>query len=213
MNERIENYIEQHSDRQPDYLQRLERASNIHLLNGRMCSGSLQGRFLKMIVSMIRPHRILELGTFSGYSALCMAEALEDNGIIDTVEIDDELEDFIIESINSVPHGSKIHLHINDCLDYMQTAEKESYDLIFIDADKKKYPDYYEECLRILKPGGFIIADNTLWDGHVLENTKPGDRQTASIKLFNDVVAADKRVEKVMLPIRDGLTLIRKLKP
>lgn len=210
MTDKLLKYVEDHSDAEPDNLRRLERATNIHLINGRMCSGHLQGRLLKMLVAMIRPNKVLELGTFSGYSALCIAEGLENDAIIDTVEADDELEDFIISAFNDSPHGHKIRLHIGDALEYCLKSEKDTYDLIFIDADKRCYCEYYEACLRIVRPGGFIIADNTLWDGHVIEPTKEKDSQTAAIKMFNDIVAKDNRVEKVIIPLRDGLTLIRK---
>lgn len=211
LNEEILNYATRHSDPEPDYLRHIERQSNLHLLNGRMCSGHLQGRLLKMMVEMMRPRRVLELGTFSGYSALCMAEGLGKEAFIDTVEVDDELEDFIREAFDSSEAGAKIRLHIGDALEFMATRADEYYDLIFIDADKRKYCEYYEESLRLLPSGGFIIADNTLWDGHVVEPPNKKDFQTESIRKFNETVAADKRVEKVMLPLRDGLTLIRKL--
>lgn len=211
MDEELQKYIEQHSDAEPENLYRLVRESNIHLLNGRMCSGHIQGRLLKMLTAMINPKRVLELGTFSGYSALCIAEALSEEGLLDTVEADDELEDFIRHSFNQSPFSQKINLHINDALSFMSGCEPETYDLVFIDADKKRYCEYYEASLRVLKKGGFIIADNTLWDGHVVEPLRPHDPQTASIMRFNDMVAADPGVEKVIVPLRDGLTLIRKL--
>ena len=211
MNNELQKYIEDHSDGEPDNLHRLMRATNIHLINGRMCSGHLQGRVLKMLTSMIRPRRVLELGTFSGYSALCMAEALEDNAWIDSVESDDELEDFILKALSDSPYGSKIKLHIADALEFMTACEDEIYDLIFIDADKRRYTDYYNEALRVLRTGGFILADNTLWDGHVVNPAKAKDPQTAGIMQFNEKVFLDSRVEKVILPLRDGLTMIRKL--
>lgn len=202
-------YVNDHSDPEPDDLYRLMRASNIHLINGRMCSGHLQGRLLKMLVAMIKPKRILELGTFSGYSALCMAEGSAPDTVVDTVEVDDELEDFITDTLSKSPYGAKVRLHIADALEFTKSCEPASYDLIFIDADKRLYSEYYEATLRALRPGGFIIADNTLWDGHVVEEDHFHDPQTAAIRRFNDLVAADPRVEKVMLPVRDGLTLIR----
>ena len=211
MDDRLLKYIEEHSDPEPENLYRLERATNIHLINGRMCSGHLQGRVLKMLVEMINPMRVLELGTFSGYSALCIAEGLSPDASVDTVEADDELEDFIRKALEQSPHGEKVKLHIADATEFIDSCEDESYDLIFIDADKRHYTDYYTSCMRILRPGGFMIADNTLWDGHVVEPEKAGDPQTAGILRFNDMVAADTRVEKVILPLRDGLTLIRKL--
>lgn len=211
MTPELQKYIEEHIDREPDNLYRLERATNIHLINGRMCSGHLQGRLLKMLVSMIRPNDILELGTFSGYSALCMAEALPEGAKIHTVEADDELEDFIRRALNDSPHGHKVELHIGDALEFAAASGPESFDLIFMDADKRRYADYYKACLPLLRPGGYIIADNTLWDGHVVEPEHFNDRQTAGIRLFNDIVAADTSVEKVIIPLRDGLTVIRKL--
>lgn len=212
MKEDILKYVESHSDREPDYLYRHERLTNIRLINGRMCSGHLQGRVLKMLVGMIDPQRALELGTFTGYSALCIAEGLSDHGHLDTVEADDELKDFIDEAFENSPYARKITLHISDALTFIKRADNEYYDFIFIDADKRQYPEYYEECMRVLKPGGYILADNTLWDGHVIEPLKAKDRHTEAIMRFNDIVAADTSVEKVILPIRDGLTIIRKLK-
>ena len=211
MDDRISRYIEEHIDAEPEELHRLDRLTNIRLHNGRMCSGHLQGRILKTLTAMISPTRVLELGTFSGYSALCIAEGLAAGGMVDTVEVDDELEDFIREALASSPHGGKVRLHIGAALDVMGRFADGEFDMIFIDADKKEYPAYYEEALRLLRPGGWILADNTLWSGHVVEEEYMRDRQTAAIRRFNDAVASDPRVEKVILPIRDGLTMIRKL--
>jgi len=211
MSPELQKYIEEHIDQEPENLHRLERRTNIHLINGRMCSGHLQGRLLKMLVTMIDPHDVLELGTFSGYSALCMAEGLHEGATIHTVEADDELEDFIRDAFKSSPFGERIQLHISDALTFISHCEPESFDLIFMDADKRQYTDYFEASLPLLRPGGYIIADNTLWYGHVTNPAYFNDRQTAAIRLFNDTVASDKRVEKVIIPLRDGLTLIRKL--
>ena len=211
MTPELEKYIEDHIDAEPDNLYRLNRATNIHLLNGRMCSGHIQGRLLKMLVTMIRPRRVLELGTFSGYSALCIAEGLAPDARLDTIEVDDEMEEFIRSALAESSHGGKVTLHIGDAVQKMGEWPDEEFDLIFIDADKRVYADYYEESLRLLRPGGFIIADNTLWDGHVVQSGYGKDRQTQGIVKFNDMVAADPRVEKVIVPLRDGLTLIRKL--
>jgi len=205
----IDDYILEHSDAEPEYLAKVNRATHVRLINPRMCSGHLQGRVLSMFCHMIRPEKILELGTFSGYSALCMAEALPQNGVLHTVEADDELEDFILENFAGSPYGAKIKLHIGDALEVINSLD-EVFDLVFIDADKREYTAYYEAVLPKLKPGGFILADNTLWDGKVLEQIVKNDKQTVEIVHFNDYVAADKRVEKVILPLRDGLTLIRK---
>lgn len=206
----IEEYIEAHIDREPDYLYKIDRLTNIRLLNGRMCSGHTQGRLLKMLTSMIAPKKVLELGTFSGYSALCMAEALDDDARLDTIEVDDELEDFIRENIALSPHAHKIRLHIGDATLIMKQWKSEEFDLIFIDADKRRYDEYYATALPLLRPGGYIIADNTLWDGHVTES-KPRSAQTLGIMRFNDIVASDPSVERVIIPLRDGLTIIRKL--
>lgn len=209
MNYELEQYLLSHIDPEGDYLYRLWRATNIHLLHGRMASGHLQGRLLKMLVRMVRPERILEVGTFSGYSAICMAEGLDDGGLVYTYEIDDELEDFTRPWIEGSPVADKIRFIIGDAVKEAPRLGVE-FDMVFLDGDKRTYIEAYEMALKVLRPGGFVLADNTLWDGHVLEKPRPSDRQTAGIEAFNDHVAADGRVEKVILPLRDGLTLIRK---
>lgn len=204
------DYILSHIDPEGDYLYRLWRATNVHLLHGRMASGHLQGRLLKMIVTMIRPKNILEVGTFSGYSAICMAEGLEEGGRLYTFEINDEMEDFTRTWIEGSAVADKIDFRIGDANVEAPRLGIE-FDMAFIDGDKRTYLETYEMVLRILRPGSFILADNILWDGHVLEQAKPADRQTQGIEAFNDYVARDSRVERVILPIRDGLTIIRKL--
>ena len=206
----LDDYILSHIDPEGDYLYRLWRATNVHLLHGRMASGHLQGRLLKMIVTMIRPKNILEVGTFSGYSAICMAEGLEEGGRLYTFEINDEMEDFTRMWLESSAVADKIDFRIGDANVEAPRLGIE-FDMAFIDGDKRTYLETYEMVLRILRPGGFILADNILWDGHVLEQAKPADRQTQGIEAFNDYVARDSRVERVILPIRDGLTIIRKL--
>lgn len=205
----IDEYITQHSDAEPAYLSKINRNTHLKIINPRMLSGHLQGRVLAMFCQMIQPERVLELGTFTGYSALCMAEALPDNGVLHTIECDDELEDFILENFAGSVHGKKIRLHIGDALTVIGQLD-ETFDLVFIDADKREYLAYYEAVLPKLSTGGFILADNTLWDGKVVQKVVPNDHQTIEIMKFNDFVAADTRVEKVMLPLRDGLTIIRK---
>lgn len=206
----LDDYILKHIDPEGDYLYRLWRATNVHLLRGRMASGHLQGRLLKMIVSMIRPKNILEVGTFSGYSAICMAEGLPKGGRLYTYEINDEMEDFTRPWIEGSAVSDKIEFIIGDAnVEAPKLGIK--FDMAFIDGDKRTYLETYETVLRLLRPGGFILADNTLWDGHVLEIPKPADRQTQGIEDFNDYIARDKRVERVILPLRDGLTIIRKL--
>ena len=205
----IDNYILTHIDTEPEYLYRLWRATNIYMLHGRMASGHLQGRLLKMLVRMIRPKNILEVGTFSGYSALCMAEGLDDGGKVYTFEINDEQEDFTRPWIENSPLVDKIEFIIGDAI---TEAPKLGilFDMAFIDGDKRTYVETYEMVLSLLNPGGFILADNTLWDGHVTDPAYDKDHQTQGIRRFNDHVAQDDRVEKVILPLRDGLTLIRK---
>ena len=206
----IEEYILEHIDPEGDYLYRLYRDTNVHLLRGRMASGHLQGRLLKMLVHMMRPKNILEVGTFSGYSAICMAEGLEDDGRVYTFEINDEMEDFTRPWLENSSLSDRIEFRIGDAITEAPRLGI-LFDMAFIDGDKRTYVETYEMVLKILRPGGFILADNTLWDGHVLEIPKPADRQTQGIEDFNDYIARDKRVERVILPLRDGLTIIRKL--
>ena len=196
----IENYILQHIDAEPDDLAHLDRETHLYHLRPRMCSGHLQGRLLKMFVRMIRPKRVLELGTFTGYSAMCLAEGLlGEDACVHTIEIDDELEDFIREHFGRTPLGERITLHIGDAKEIIPTIEGD-FDLVFVDANKRHYLDYYNLILPRVKKGGFIIADNTLWDGKVVDWGKKLDDQTKGILDFNDFVAADKSVEKVILP-------------
>ena len=206
----MENYILAHIEPEPDYLYRLWRATNIYMLHGRMASGHLQGRLLKMLVRMIRPQRILEVGTFSGYSAICLAEGLEEGGKVYTFEINDEQEDFTRPWIEGSPVADKIEFIIGDAITKAPKLGIE-FDMAFIDGDKRTYVETYEMVLQILKPGGFILADNTLWDGHVTDPAYDRDHQTQGIRRFNDHLAQDARVEQVILPLRDGLTLIRKI--
>lgn len=208
MYDELESYIRGHISAEPEHLSRLYRDTYLHHLYPRMCSGHVQGRILKMLTSMIAPKRVLELGTFTGYSALCIAEGMPDGGELHTVELDDELEDELRERFGSTPYGSFIHLHIGDALDIVPQLEGE-WDMVFIDANKRHYPQYYEMILPRMRPGGYILADNTLWDGKVAQTPPPSDAQSAGIMKFNDMVAADPRVEVAMLPLRDGLTLVR----
>lgn len=209
MTEDIEKYVLAHSEPEGDYLYRLYRATNIHTIHGRMASGHLQGRLLKMLVQMVQPKNVLEVGTFSGYSALCLAEGLPDDGHLYTFEINDEMEDFTRPWIEGSPYADKISFIIGD-------ANKKApelgvtFDMAFVDGDKRTYVETYEMVLSLLRPGGYILADNTLWDGHVTDHAYDHDQQTVGIRHFNDYVAADERVEQLILPMRDGLTLIRK---
>ena len=207
--EKLEDYILSHIEPEPEYLYRLWRATNVHTIHGRMASGHLQGRLLKMLVEMIRPQRVLEIGTFSGYSAISMAEGLPEDGRLYTFEINDEMEDFTRPWIEGSAVADRIKFIIGDAL---VEAPKLgiTFDLAFMDGDKRTYRDCYEMVMKILRHGGFILADNTLWDGHVVDHAYDKDRQTQGIETFNDYIARDERVEQVILPLRDGLTLIRK---
>ena len=207
--EAIEAYIQQHMDEESDYLKALYRQAHLKLINPRMTSGHLQGRLLKMLVQLARPKRVLEIGTFAGYSALCMAEGLGDGAMLHTYEIDDELEDFTRPWIENSPYGDKVCLHIGNALNEVPQLG-EVFDFVFMDGDKRQYMEYYEMILQHTLPSALILADNTLWDGHVVDKAYQNDRQTAAINEFNAFVAADQRVEKLILPLRDGLTMIRK---
>ena len=205
----MNDYILSHSEPEPDYLHELWRATHLQTLHGHMTSGHLQGRLLKMLVEMIRPQRVLEVGTFSGYSALCIAEGLPDGGHLWTYEINDEMEVFTRKWLENSPYNDRITFIIGDAI---REAPKLNlvFDMAFLDGDKRTYVETYEAVLPIVRQGGFLLADNTLWDGHVTDSAYDRDRQTQGIRRFNDHVAADSRTEQVILPIRDGLTLIRK---
>ena len=205
----VDEYILQHIDPESDYLKSLYRDTHVKLLRPRMASGHLQGRLLKIFVEMIQPKQILEIGTYSGYSALCLAEGLKDDGMLHTFEINEEQEDFTRPWLENSPYADKIKFYIGDALEMVPSLGV-TFDLAFVDGDKRKYIEYYDMVLNNLSPGGLINADNTLWDGHVLEEPHMTDKQTIGIKAFNDYVAQDQRTEKVILPLRDGLTIIRK---
>ena len=208
-NQLLHQYILDHSEPEDPFLYQLYRATNIHTVHGRMASGHLQGVLLKMFVEMLQPKNVLEVGTFSGYSAIAMAKGLKEGAMIHTYEINDEMEDFTRPWIEGSPVADKIDFRIGDA------AEEASklgilFDMAFVDGDKRTYAEMYEKLLPIIRPGGYILADNTLWDWHVIDPTYDHDHQTIGIRQFNDLIAKDKRVEKVILPLRDGLTLIRK---
>lgn len=208
MDEALQEYILDHISPEPANLKELEREVNVRLLYPRMCSGHLQGRILKMLTAMIAPRRVIELGTYAGYSALSIAEGLEEGAEIHTIEADDEMEDFIRQNLARSPHGGKVHLHIGTAEEIIPTLEGE-WDMAFIDANKRHYTDYYEALLPRMRQGGFILADNTLWSGKVADTTPPHDSQSHGIMEFNDLVARDRRVETVIMPLRDGLTIMR----
>lgn len=202
------------SSPQGEALDWLQKQTNIRTNHARMLSGPVQGRFLKMIVEMCGARRVLELGSFTGYSGICLASGLPEDGHLDTLEINDELEDLILEGFSRAGLRERISLHIGDCLETLKRFREEGrepYDLVFIDANKRDYPEYYELVFDLVRPGGWILADNVLWDGKVALDPLPQDRQTLGIDSFNRRVASDPRVESVIIPIRDGLNLIHKL--
>ena len=213
----LSEYIEQHSSPENEVLQQITRSTHLEVINPRMLSGHVQGRVLSMLSQMIRPKRILELGTFTGYSALCLAEGLTEDGMLLTIEHNDEMEEAIRRNLALSPLGEKIHLVIGDAKETLRNFELriknfelgEGFDLVFIDADKKEYCDYLDLVIPLMREGGWILADNTLWDGHIIDPAYDKDRQTVALREFNDKVAEDPRLEKVILPLRDGLTVMR----
>lgn len=209
MTENLDDYILSHITPEPEHLRRLYRRTHLRHLYPRMCSGHLQGRLLAMISAMVSPRRILELGTYTGYSALCLAEGLRPDGRLHTVEIDDEMEEELTELFGSAPGGDRITLHIGDAETIVNEIDEE-WDLVYIDANKRRYVEYLDAVLPRLRPGGFIIADNTLWDGKVADTVANHDAQTLALDRFNSYVAARPDLETVILPLRDGLTLLRK---
>ena len=207
----ILEYIEQHSSPESDALKQIVHTTHIEMINPRMMSGHIQGRVLSMFSQMIRPQRILELGTFTAYSTLCLAEGLSDDGTLVTLEHNDELEDMILRNLALSPLGEKVQLVIGDAMQWLSAQSSDVlYDLVFIDADKREYSAYLDAVLPLVRPGGWILADNTLWDGHIIEEAYDKDKQTLALRAFNDKVAQDERLDKVILPLRDGLTIIRK---
>ena len=208
MQREIEEYITNHTSAEPEHLKELYRHTWLHRLYPQMCSGHVQGRILKMMTAMIAPRKVLELGTFTGYSALCIAEALEDGAELHTIEIDDESADELNALFRSSEGGEKITLHIGDALDIIPTLDCE-WDMVYIDANKRMYCQYLEAVTPRLRKGGFIVADNTLWGGKIAEGA--GDAQSRGIAAFNDLAARDPRFETVIIPLRDGLSILRKV--
>ena len=218
----LSEYIEQHSSPESEVLQQITRSTHLEVINPRMLSGHVQGRVLSMLSQMIQPRRILELGTFTGYSALCLAEGLREDGKLITIEHNDEMEDSIRRNLALSPHGEKIELRIGEAKEILKqlgneianqleedSEKQEKFDLVFIDADKKEYCDYLDLVLPLMQEGGWILADNTLWDGHIVDPAYDKDKQTIGLRDFNDKVMANEHLEKVILPLRDGLTIIR----
>ena len=220
--EKIYQYIKDHATAPSEALAWVEKQTHIRTNHARMLSGSVQGQIMRMLVQTSGASRILELGTFTGYSAICLASALPEGGHLDTLELNDELEDLILEGFERAGLDETIELHIGDCKETLRRLRTEMgldqgdadpakmYDLVYMDANKREYCEYYELVFDMVRPGGLILADNVLWDGKVCQDPLPQDKQTLGIAKFNDMVSADPRVESVILPLRDGLNLIRK---
>ena len=212
----LDEYICTHSTPENAVLESITRDTHVHVLNPHMLSGHVQGRVLSMMSHMIRPKRILELGTFTGYSALCLAEGLAEGGRLVTIEHNDELEETIRRNLSRSSLCDRIELRIGDCKEILSNDERpttnDQYDLVFIDADKREYCDYLELVYPLVPVGGFILADNTLWDGHIIDAAYDKDKQTLGLRAFNEKVKEDDRFEQVILPLRDGLTIIRKVR-
>lgn len=210
--EQIYKYIEDHATTPNEALEWVVKQTHIRTNHARMLSGAIQGQMLRMFVQMINASQILELGTFTGYSAICLASALPENGHLDTLELNDELEDLILEGFERAGVDDKVELHIGDCKETVLRLKEEGkmYDIVYIDANKREYCEYYELVFDMIRPGGLILADNVIWDGKVCQDPLPQDKQTLSIVRFNDMVSADPRVESVIIPLRDGLNVIRK---
>jgi len=205
----VADYADAHTSPESDVLQRLNRDTYAHVLHPRMLSGHLQGRLLAMLSHMIRPRRILEIGTYTGYSALCLAEGLAEDGRVLTIDKNEELESIARRYWAEAPHGARIDLHIGRASDIIPTLD-ETFDLVFIDADKENYGLYYDLVFDKVRPGGFILSDNVLWSGKVVEPVKPADKDTQAVIAFNQKIHQDPRVENLLLPVRDGVLIARK---
>lgn len=206
----LEKYVHEHSSPERQLLHELDRETHLRVLNPRMISGHIQGKLLELLVRMLRPRNILEIGTFTGYSSLCMAAGLDEGGVIDTCEVDDELQLLAQSYFDRAPYGERIHLHIGSALDIAPRLGKR-FDMVFIDGDKREYPAYYNMLFDndLVGSGSVILADNILWYGKVVEPVAKGDKQTQAIVDFNRMIREDERVENVIIPIRDGINLIR----
>lgn len=209
----LDEYICAHTTPENEVLEAITRDTHVHILNPHMLSGHVQGRVLSMLSHMLRPKRILELGTFTGYSALCLAEGLAEGGKLVTIEHNDELEETIRRNFGRSPLSDRIELIIGDAKEVLyRPSLADTYELVFIDADKREYCAYIEAVYPLVPIGGFILADNTLWDGHIIDPAYDKDKQTQGLRAFNEKIAQDDRFEQVIVPLRDGLTIIRKIK-
>ena len=205
----LNDYIARHSTPPDPYLHRLFRATNLHLLRPRMASGPVQGQLLRMLMQLARPRTVVEIGTYSGYSALAMASGMEAGATVHTFEVNDEQEAFTRPWLEGAPYAAKVEMYVGNVFELLPPMGL-SIDVAYIDANKREYVEYYDLLLPFMHPGSLLLADNTLWDGHVTDPAYDHDQQTLGIRRFNDYVAADERVEQLILPMRDGLTLIRK---
>lgn len=210
ISEELENYVAQHSENEPELLARLNKETHQKILQPRMLSGHFQGRVLSMLSKLIRPKNILEIGTYTGYAALCLAEGLQENGTLDTIDINEELVDFQKKYFDQSNWSTQITQHLGNALDIIPTLNK-TFDLVFIDADKENYINYFHMIVPIMNKGGIILSDNVLWSGKVLEEIKANDKSTKVLLEYNILLKEDPRVETVLLPIRDGLTVSRVL--
>ncbi|MEE1899888.1 O-methyltransferase [Flavobacterium rakeshii] len=208
ISEELEDYAAQHSENEPDLLQRLNRETHQKILQPRMLSGHFQGRVLSMISKLVNPKNILEIGTYTGYAALCLAEGLAPGGELDTIDVNEELVDFQRKYFDLSNYKNQIHQHLGSALDIIPTLNKK-FDLVFIDADKENYIHYFNMIVPLMNKGGIILSDNVLWSGKVLEELKPNDISTKVLLEYNKLLKDDPRVETVLLPIRDGLTVSR----
>ena len=209
IDQKLDDYVCAHTEKEPEVLNELNRKTHLTVLRSRMLSGHFQGRLLSMISHMVQPERILEIGTYTGYSAICLAEGLTENGKLTTVDINEELEDITREYIQKANLENKIEYIIGDAMQIVPQLD-EQFDLVFIDADKKNYCNYYHLVFDKVKPGGYILADNVLWSGKVVEDYEALDSETKIIMDYNKMVHEDPRVQEILLPIRDGLMLARK---
>jgi len=209
IDEKIEQYALNHSQPESDVLKKLNRETHAKVMQARMLSGHMQGNFLSMMSKMIQPSCILEIGTYTGYSAICLAQGLRSNGTLHTIDVNEELEQMVRTYFKEAKLENNINYHIGDALKIIPTI-KEQFDIVFIDADKKNYSNYYDLVFEKVKPGGYIIADNVLWSGKVIDLVKNKDEDTLLIDAFNKKVHTDTRIEHMLLPLRDGLMIVRK---
>lgn len=209
VDKRIEDYCKEHTSKESEALRYIDRQTHLRFLKPNMISGNWQGNLLKVLSLLVQPKNVLEIGTFTAYATLCLADGLADGGVVHTIEKDVILEEFILSTIEKYGYEDRIKLHLGNAMEIIDQIEGD-FDLIFIDADKANYPAYFEKCVSRLRSGGLIIADNILWYGKVVLPVKDSDKETKAIKLFNETVSKDSRFDSLILPIRDGIMVARK---